>query len=104
MATGLTPLTYIFGPYRLDSTTGQLHLGGHVVSLQPRPIAVLRALMDAAGNLVTKEELVQRVWDGAAIEDSNITKCIAEIRQALRPGFRELDPVVTVWKQGYRFV
>jgi hypothetical protein len=51
-----------------------------------------------------KEDLIDRVWDGAFIEDSNITKCVAEIRQALRVGFRGIDPIMTVWKQGYRFV
>jgi DNA-binding winged helix-turn-helix (wHTH) protein/TolB-like protein len=105
MATvNLPPLTFTFGPYRLDHETGQLHHGDRVVSLQPRPLAVLRALLEAGGSLVTKEDLVDRVWDGAFIEDSNITKCVAEIRQALRAGFRGEDPVMTVWKQGYRFV
>jgi DNA-binding winged helix-turn-helix (wHTH) protein/TolB-like protein len=103
-AVNLPPLTFTFGPYRLDHETGQLHQGDRIVSLQPRPLAVLRALLEAGGSLVTKEDLIERVWDGAFIEDSNITKCIAEIRQSLRAGFRGADPVITVWKQGYRFV
>src|SRR5215470_13117543 len=103
-AVNLPPLTFTFGPYRLDHETGQLHHGDRIVSLQPRPLAVLLALLEAGGSLVTKEDLIERVWDGAFIEDSNITKCIAEIRQALRAGFRGADPVITVWKQGYRFV
>jgi len=105
MATvNLPPLTYTFGPYRLDHETGQLHHGDRIVSLQPRPLAVLRVLLEAGGSLVTKEDLIDKVWNGAFIEDSNITKCVAEIRQALRLGFRGVDPVLTVWKQGYRFV
>jgi DNA-binding winged helix-turn-helix (wHTH) protein/tetratricopeptide (TPR) repeat protein len=93
---------YRFGPYRLEAPNGQLFFRDHPVSIQPRQIAVLRVLVEADGALLTKEDLIQQVWLGAAVEDSNITKCVAEIRRILRPGFRDVDPIKTVWKQGYR--
>ena len=66
-AVNLPPLTFTFGPYRLDHETGQLHHADRIVSLQPRPLAVLRAFLEAGGSLVTKEDLIERVWDGAFI-------------------------------------
>jgi Tol biopolymer transport system component len=52
---------------------------------------------------VTKDELIDIVWGGALVHVSNITKHVAEIRRVLRPGFRDDDPVTTIWKVGYRF-
>ena len=46
-----------FGPYRLDLTTGQLWRGKQEVRLTPKAAALLRALVDRAGQVVTKEEL-----------------------------------------------
>jgi DNA-binding winged helix-turn-helix (wHTH) protein/tetratricopeptide (TPR) repeat protein/TolB-like protein len=80
-----------------------LFLRDDVVSITPRALAVLRLLVERAGDLVTKEDLVARVWAGAFIEESNITKNIAEVRRVLKAGFRNVNPIRTVWKQGYRF-
>lgn len=94
---------YCFGPFRLESANRLLFLNGYVISLPPRALAVLQMLVEHEGALVTKEALIAGVWDGALIEESNITKSIAEVRKCLRVGFRNVDPIRTVWKQGYRF-
>lgn len=95
--------TYRFGPFRLESPNGLLLLNDRPVSIPPRVLAVLEALVEKEGELVTKEALIDKVWGGAFIEESNITKCIAELRRILRPGFGKIDPILTVWKRGYHF-
>ena len=70
-----------FGPYRLETPTGLLLLHEHVVQIPPRAQAVLRLLVEENGALVTKEDLIEKVWAGAFIEESNITKSVAEIRR-----------------------
>jgi DNA-binding winged helix-turn-helix (wHTH) protein/tetratricopeptide (TPR) repeat protein len=94
---------YRFGAFRLKSNTTLLTLNDRPVQIPPRAFAVLRVLVEEMGGLVTKEDLIQRVWGGAFIEESNVTKSIAEIRRILRQGFRNIDPIRTVWKVGYRF-
>ncbi|HJZ96401.1 MAG TPA: winged helix-turn-helix domain-containing protein, partial [Candidatus Solibacter sp.] len=94
---------YGFGPFRLECGNALLLLNGHPVAIPPRAFAVLQLLVEREGDLVTKEELIAEVWNGAFIEESNITKSIAEVRRILKVGFRDTDPIRTVWKQGYRF-
>lgn len=95
---------YRFGPYQMDVPNGLLWLHEYTVQAPPRVFQVLTALVERAGELVSKEDLVGTVWGGAFIEDSNITKCIAEIRRILRPGFGAVNPIQTVTRKGYRFV
>ena len=92
-----------FGPFRLETPNGMLLFNDRPVQIPPRALAVLRLLVENNGGLVTKEDLIEKVWSGAFIEESNITKSIAEIRRILRPGFKQVDPIRTIWKQGYRF-
>lgn len=100
--TGLRAIKiYRFGAFRLENKL--LLLNGRSVQIPPRALAVLQLLVEEEGALVTKEDLIQKVWSGAFIEESNVTKSIAEIRRVLRSGFGEVDPIRTVWKQGYCF-
>ena len=92
-----------FGPFRLETSNELLIFNDRPIKIPPRAFAVLRLLAENSGALVTKEDLIEKVWGGAFIEESNITKSVAEIRRILRPGFKEIDPITTVWKQGYRF-
>jgi len=67
-----------FGPFRLETPNGMLLLNDRPVQIPPRALAVLRLLVATNGGLVTKEDLIEKVWSGAFIEESNITKSIAD--------------------------
>jgi TolB-like protein len=72
---------------------------GEHVNLRPRSFAVLRVLAENAGSLVTKDEIIAKVWDDAAVTEDSLTQCIVEIRKAISDGERRI--VRTVPRRGY---
>ncbi|MDU8913978.1 winged helix-turn-helix domain-containing protein [Aestuariicoccus sp. MJ-SS9] len=73
---------------------------GNLVSLRPQSLRVLSVLSEQAGELVSKDSLMERVWADTHVTDDSLVQCISEIRKALGPeaGAR----LRTVPKQGYR--
>ena len=59
------------------------NMSGEHVDLRPRSYAVLRLLAENAGRLVTKEEIIAKVWDDVAVTEDSLTQCIADIRKAI---------------------
>jgi DNA-binding winged helix-turn-helix (wHTH) protein len=91
-----------FPPYRLELAEQRLMRGAEEVRLRAKTFAVLCELVARAGELVTKEELLQAVWPGTYVCDVAPMVCVWEIRKALeRPGEAL---VATVHGRGYRFV
>ena len=71
------------------------------VRLQPRVMGVLGALASAAGEVVTRDELIRSVWGGRVVSDDAVNRCIVELRRALGDGGQ--GPVIeTIPKVGYR--
>ena len=75
---------------------------GEHVDLRPRSFAVLRLLAAHVGRLVTKEEIMDQVWEDAAVTEDLLTQCIADIRRAI--GDEERRIVRTVPRRGYLLV
>jgi DNA-binding winged helix-turn-helix (wHTH) protein/TolB-like protein len=73
---------------------------GATIDLRPQAFAVLRYLVEHAGRLVTKDELMEAVWPGLSVTDDSLVQCIHEIRRALRDD--EHTVLKTVPKRGYR--
>ncbi len=69
--------------------------------LQPRVMAVLVQLSDCAGQVVTRDELLARVWRGAVVSDDALNRCVGELRRVLRLSGAP-DPIETVPRIGYR--
>ncbi len=101
---GMTESGWIFGEYRFDPTGQTLSRGGELVTLSPKASAVLRCLLERAGRLVSKDELLDRVWPDAAVSDASLKVCIGEIRRALGDAVSTERFVATVHRRGYRFV
>jgi predicted ATPase/DNA-binding winged helix-turn-helix (wHTH) protein len=89
-----------FGHFRLLIRQRELRLGDAPVPLGSRAFDVLLILVEAAGELVTKEELLARVWPGAVVEESNIQVQVSALRKALG---EERKLILTVPLRGYRF-
>jgi TolB-like protein/Tfp pilus assembly protein PilF/DNA-binding winged helix-turn-helix (wHTH) protein len=68
------------------------------VHLRPQSYEVLKFLVEQRGRLITKDELIGRVWGGRAVGDGSLGKCIEEVREALGPARQRLR---TVWGRGY---
>ena len=91
---------YRFGEVELDETRMQLRVAGQGVELEPRPLALLLELLRHAGEIVTREELIESVWAGRPTVDNVIPNAITKLRRALGPG--NADAIVNVPRVGYR--
>src|SRR5580704_10664013 len=95
---------YAFGPFRLDSEKRVLVRDGTPVPLAPKVAEALLALVQSAGHLVEKDELIKRIWPGAFVEEGNLNKNISFLRKALGEWDGGREYIETVPKRGYRFV
>lgn len=92
-----------FGPYRLDLSVRLLTRQGVVVPLAPKSLDILSVLVLNAGEVITKEALLQAVWPDTFVEEGNLTQHVWLLRKSLgtRPDGGEY--VETFPKRGYRF-
>lgn len=95
-----------FGPFEVDLSTGELWRRGSRLSLQEQPFRVLAMLLDRPGELVTREELRQRLWPQAVFIDfeHGLNKAINKLRRALEDAVEGPRYVETLPRRGYRFV
>lgn len=89
---------------RVDVREGRLWRAGIEAPLPGKPFAILVELMASPQQLVTKDELFARVWDGRAVSDAVLTTAIRQLRQALGEDARAPDFIETVHGRGYRFL
>lgn len=96
---------YRFGAFQLSPSRRTLLLDGQVVGLRSRAFDLLVALLERAGSLAAKSELMDAVWPGLAVEENNLTVQLAALRRALAAGAPpETRFIETVAGRGYRFV
>jgi DNA-binding winged helix-turn-helix (wHTH) protein/tetratricopeptide (TPR) repeat protein len=95
---------FVFDRYRLDEQERQLLLGAQVVPLPPKVFDLLAVLVQNAGRLLLKQDLLDRVWSGVAVEEGSLTRGISSLRQALGSTANGQDYIQTVSKRGYRFI
>jgi len=94
---------YRFGPFLLDAGQGLLYAGKREVVLAPKAFATLQFLVERAGSVVTKEELMDRVWPETHVDDNNIAQNVSIVRKALADHDPATEYVQTLAKRGYRF-
>lgn len=95
---------YAFGSYRLDAEECVLLRDGQPVNLPPKDLETLLVLVERAGHIVEKEELLERVWPGVFVEESNLARHIFNLRQVLGDSPDGRKYIETIPKRGYRFV
>ncbi len=95
-----------FGAYEVDSRTGELRKNGMRIRCQEQPIQVLVALLERPGELLTREELRQRVWpeDTFVDFDHALNTAVKKIRAALNDEADSPRYLETVPRRGYRFI
>ena len=94
---------YEFGEFRLDAQNRVLRRGGTAVPLTPKAFDVLLLLIQHAGRIVSKDELMRAVWPDSFVEESNLTQTIFMVRKALDET-ADRRYILTVQGQGYRFL
>jgi DNA-binding winged helix-turn-helix (wHTH) protein/TolB-like protein/tetratricopeptide (TPR) repeat protein len=95
---------YVFGPFLLDTRERRLLRDGVAVPLTLKAFDLLQALVENQGHLVSKDELMRRVWPDAVVEENNLTVTISALRKALDEGPTDRQYIETVPRRGYRFV
>ena len=94
---------YEFDEYSLDVADERLLRGNAPVRLAPVEFRILQLLLEHHGRLVTKQELLDRVWGGALVGDDTVAQRISCLRKVLG-GRISSKYIETVPKRGYRFV
>jgi len=72
-----------FGGFRLDLRRPELQCDGQPVRIYRRPLAILCALAEAKGGIVSKAELMARLWPGRVVEEGNLHVHVSALRKAL---------------------
>jgi DNA-binding winged helix-turn-helix (wHTH) protein len=98
------PIEASFGPFRLLPTQFLLLERDKPVSLGSRALEILIALLERPGALVSKQELMARVWPGVFVEPANLTVHISALRRALRDGRDGNRFIINIPGRGYSFV
>ena len=104
MAPSTAPV-YAFGNFRLYAAKRLLTVGdGKAVSLTPKAYDTLAFLVEHAGTVISKDELMRAIWPDTAVEENNLTQNISLLRRALCEERGEHRYIATVPGRGYQFV
>jgi DNA-binding winged helix-turn-helix (wHTH) protein len=103
MADGLDEHAFCFDGFRLDLHLRSLHQGGEKIKLTPKPFSTLEFLIRNRHRVVSKQELLEKVWGGQR-DVSTVEHAIGQLRRALGGGADETQYIQTVPGQGYRFM
>ena len=95
---------YRFGPFLLDIRERRLSRGREVIPLRMKVFDTLRVLVENAGTLVTKQELLEAIWPETAVEENNLNHNVSVLRKALGESATGQQYIETVPRVGYRFV
>jgi TolB-like protein/DNA-binding winged helix-turn-helix (wHTH) protein/Tfp pilus assembly protein PilF len=95
---------YEFGPYQIDLAERVLLRDGRPITLPPKDLETLLVLVQRAGHIVEKEELLEKVWPGVFVEEGNLARHIFNLRQILGDTENGNKYIETIPKRGYRFI
>jgi DNA-binding winged helix-turn-helix (wHTH) protein/tetratricopeptide (TPR) repeat protein len=93
-----------FGPFGFDPSVGALARDGQLIELPPRALAVLGHLLERPGEIISKEILIDAVWNDTAVTERSLSEAVGILRQALDDDPHEPTYIQTVHRRGYRFM
>ena len=95
-----------FGPFEVDTSLGELRKEGVRIPIQEKPLRVLIALVERQGDLVTRAELHQQLWQGETFVDfdTGLNTAVRKLRSALGDESESPRYIETFPKRGYRFL
>ena len=101
---GVAPTEFLFGPFRLLPARFLLLEGDKPVRLGSRALEILVLLLERPGELVSKQDLMARVWPNIFVEAANLTVHISALRRTLHDGRDGNRFIINVPGRGYSFV
>lgn len=96
--------TYVFGEFELETENLLLLRKHEVVPLAPKAVEVLLALIEANGKLITKAQILDKVWADTFVEEANLTHHISALRKVIGEDKNGRKFIETIPRRGYRFV
>ena len=97
-------MLYMFGNHTLDIDRQELRRGGEHVAVEPGVLDLLRYLIQNRDRVVSKDDLIEQVWNGRIVSESTLTSRITAARQAIGDTGSEQRLIRTVSRKGVRFV
>src|SRR5262245_42412969 len=97
-------MLYRFDDLELDTTQAELRAGGKGVPVEPQVFALLTLLVEKRHRLVSKDEIVEKVWDGRVVSDAAIASRVKSARQSIGDDGKAQRCIRTIHRQGFRFV
>jgi DNA-binding winged helix-turn-helix (wHTH) protein len=97
-------MKFVFAPFSFDTVSGELRHGARRIPLLGTASELLRVLVEERHRVVSKDELLRRVWRGAAVEEGNLSTYIAKLRTALDDDPQAPRFIRTHHGHGYRFI
>ena len=97
-------MLYIFEDYALDADRRELLKADRQIAVQPQVFDVLAFLIANRGRVVSKDEIIESVWDGRVVSESTLTSRINAARTALGDSGEEQRLIRTASRKGFRFI
>ena len=91
-----------FGEFELSETPGTLKRNGKLIKVSTKALKVLVVLLESPGEVVGRNDLIERVWTDASVEEANLTVAISKLRAVFKD--REGAEIRTVPRVGYQFI
>jgi DNA-binding winged helix-turn-helix (wHTH) protein len=95
--------SYAFEDYRLDAARLMLYRGEEEIALPPKAVETLLALIESQGAIVSKDELMNRLWADTVVDESNLTHYLYILRKTLNETKDGKPFIETLRRRGYRF-
>ena len=102
--TRVAPTEVLFGPFRLFPKQFLLLEGDNPIHIGSRALEILVVLLERPGELVSKQELIARVWPNIFVEPANLTVHMSALRRTLRDGRESNRFIINIPGPGYTFV
>ena len=97
-------MIYRFGPFELDMAKVELRADGEVRPVEPQVFALLALLVENRERLMTKDEIIEKVWEGRPVSEAAVASRVKSARKALGDDGVSQRFIRTIHRQGFRFV
>jgi DNA-binding winged helix-turn-helix (wHTH) protein/pimeloyl-ACP methyl ester carboxylesterase len=97
-------MRYLFGDYALDASRRELARSGSPIHVEPQVFDLVLYLIQNRGRVVSKDDLLENVWDGRIVSESTLSNRISVARQAIGDSGEQQELIKTIARRGLRFV
>ncbi len=95
---------YKFGKFVLDTNEKHLLSENNRIQLTPKVFELLHLFLENSGKLITKDEILDKVWSDSFVEEGNLTFTVNQLRKLLSDNARKPNFIETIPRRGYRFI